>query len=216
MAHWTRLIAGGLAIALSAPSASHAHPHMFIDTGVDFLFDGDGRLAHLRITWLYDHFSTLLLLEDLDVAPGPDGTLDPEAAALVAFDQSQWIEGYDGDATLRHAGRRVGLSRPIEPQADYRDGQVEVRFLRALDEPIRPGDDTLVMAYDPTYYVAYILSFESTLEHAPPGCEVRVEEVEPTGPLAALQRSLFELPPDEDPDEPVGHLFADRIYVSCP
>jgi ABC-type uncharacterized transport system substrate-binding protein len=211
----TPLLAGSLALALAAPPAVQAHPHVFIDSGVDFLFDDGGRLTHLRITWLYDHLSTLLLLEDLGITPDADGGLGADAAAAVARDQSQWIEGYDGDATLHHDGQRVALGPPIEPQATYREGQVEIRFLRALGKPVVPGGETVAKVYDPSYFVAYFVTYEPRLEHAPPGCAARVEAFEPTAPLAALQQSLFALAPDEDPDEPVGHLFADRILVSC-
>jgi ABC-type uncharacterized transport system substrate-binding protein len=205
-----------LVAALLAPAIqAQAHPHVFIDAGVDFLFDDEGRLSHLRVTWLYDHLWTLILLEDLGIAEAPDGTIAPEDANAVARDQSQWIDGYEGDATLLHDGRAVGLSRPIEPQADYREGQVEIRFLRALEAPIRPEAGTVVKLYDPTYFVAYFVAYEPGLEFAPEGCTAEVVPFEPTGPLVALQQSLFDIPPDEDPEEPVGHLFADRVYVSC-
>jgi ABC-type uncharacterized transport system substrate-binding protein len=204
-----------LALASGAPDAARAHPHVFIDSGVDFLFDPEGRLAQVRVTWLYDHLSTLLLLEDLGIAPDADGAIAEADKAAIARDQSQWVEGYEGDATLRHAGGRIGLSRPIEPQADYRDGQVEIRFLRALETPIHPDDTTVVKLYDPTYFVAYYASFEPVLEHAPDACRATVVPFEPTGPLVALQQSLFSLPPEEDPDEPVGHLFADEVRVTC-
>jgi ABC-type uncharacterized transport system substrate-binding protein len=212
-----RILAGALALAVSGgmPQAASGHPHVFIDAGVDFLFDPEGRLAHLRVTWLYDHLYTLLLLEDLGIRPGEGGAITDDDRAALAHDQSQWIDGYDGDATLRHGGARIGLSRPIEPQADYRDGQVEIRFLRALETPIRPDDTTVVKLYDPTYFVAYYVEFPPTLEHAPEGCALTIIPFEPSGPLVALQQSLFDLPPDEDPDEPVGHLFADEIRVTC-
>jgi ABC-type uncharacterized transport system substrate-binding protein len=216
MLHVMRLLAVGLALALAAPPAARAHPHVFIDSGVDFLFDAQGRLSHLRITWLYDHLSTLFLLEDLGLAPVPETGLDDAAAAAVARDQTQWIDGYDGDATLHHAGRRIELSRPIEPQAAYRDGQVEIRFLRALDEPIVPDAQTVAKVYDPTYFIAYFVTYEPQLENAPEGCSARVEPFEPTAPLLSLQQTLFALAPDEDPEEEVGQLFADRISVACP
>jgi ABC-type uncharacterized transport system substrate-binding protein len=217
MAATARILAGAIALAVAggAPGSGSAHPHVFIDSGVDFLFDPAGRLALLRVTWVYDHLSTLLLLEDLGISPDAGGTIAEADKAAVARDQSQWVEGYDGDAALRHAGARIGLSGPIEPQADYRDGQVELRFLRALETPIRPDETTVVRLYDPTYFVAYYVSLEPALEHAPETCHATVIPFEPTGPLVALQQSLFALPPDEDPDEPVGHLFADEIRVTC-
>ena len=80
-----------------------------------------------------NHLSTLFLMEDLGITEGPEGGLSEADKAAIARDQSQWIEGFDGDSYLHHGARRVGLSGPIEPQVDYREGQVEIRFLRALD-----------------------------------------------------------------------------------
>jgi ABC-type uncharacterized transport system substrate-binding protein len=210
------LLAGAVALLLAVvPRAGTAHPHVFIDAGIDFLFDAEGRLSHVRIAWRYDFLSSLLLLEDLGITEGEDGSISDADKAALAQDQTQWVEGFEGDASLHHGTERMALSRPIEPQAGYDDGYVEIRFLRRLAEPIVPGPDTIARLYDPTYFVDYALAAPPGLEHAPPSCTVRVEPVEPTGPLAALQQSLFELGPDEEPDEPVGHLFADRIILTC-
>jgi ABC-type uncharacterized transport system substrate-binding protein len=216
MSSLLRLRAGTVALALAGlPAGVTAHPHVFIESGVDFLFDAEGRVTHLRITWLYDHLWSLILIDDLGLEEDADGTLSQEARDAIAFDQSQWIDGYDGDASLLHDGIPVELSGPIEPQADYRGGQVEIRFLRALSPPVVPGPSTVAKIYDPTYFIAYTIDLEPVLEHAPPGCRADVVPFEPTSSLAALQRSLFDLPPDEDPDEPVGQLFADRVVLTC-
>ncbi|CAN5806133.1 DUF1007 family protein [soil metagenome] len=211
------LIALALPAALSclAPTKAQAHPHVFIDSGVDFLFDAEGRLSHLRVIWIYDALASLFMLEDLAIEEGPDGRIgEADKAALAAY-QSQWIDGFEGDGTLHHERRRIGLSRPIEPQADYRGGQVEIRFLRALDEPITPGPGTVAKLYDPTYFSAYFVTMQPALEHAPAPCRAEVVPFEPTGPLLALQQTVAAVPIDEDPEEDVGHLFADRIYVTC-
>ena len=39
---------------LASASALSAHPHVFIDGGVDFHLDGNGRLHKVEVTWLYD------------------------------------------------------------------------------------------------------------------------------------------------------------------
>lgn len=208
-------LAIGLAAALGLSGPAAAHPHVFIDSGVDFLFDAEGRLSHLRVTWIYDPLTSLFLLEDLGIDPGPEDTIgDPERAALARY-QSQWIEGFEGDSYLYHGDRRVGLSGPIEPQADYKDGAVEIRFLRALAEPFAPSGETRAELYDPTYFSAYFVTLEPRLEHAPAGCRAEVVPFEPSGPLLALQRSLFDLPAEADPEEEVGHLFADKVFLAC-
>lgn len=43
------LITAGLGFAV--PQAPLAHPHVFVDGGVDFVFDATGKLSALNVTW---------------------------------------------------------------------------------------------------------------------------------------------------------------------
>lgn len=204
-----------LAAALGvAPAPVAAHPHVFIDGGVDFLFDDAGRLAELRVTWIYDPLSSLFMLEDLGIAADAEPA-PAERAALAAY-QTEWIEGYEGDSYLWRGATRVGLSGPREAAADLRDGRVVVRFLRSVEAPFRPGDGTVVKIYDPTYYSAYFVTEAPALEGAAEGCGAEVVNFEPSAELAELQQSLLSLPPDATPADPdVGARFAERVFVTC-
>jgi ABC-type uncharacterized transport system substrate-binding protein len=207
------LSAAALAATLAGPAAGH--PHVFIDSGVDFLFNGEGRVSHLRITWIYDPLSSLFMLEDLGLEERPDGTLDDAGKAALARYQTQWIEGFEGDSYLSEGDEAIALSGPIQAEADYRDGAVVIRFLRALAAPHAPGPDTVAALYDPTYFSAYFITETPRLENAPVGCSAEVIPFEPTGPLLALQQNLLHIPVDADPEESVGHLFADRVVLAC-
>jgi ABC-type uncharacterized transport system substrate-binding protein len=211
------LAALALALSLGAsPPPAGAHPHVFIDTGVDFLFDDAGRLSHIRVSWLYDFMSSFFFLDELGIAEDPPGQIDAADKAELAEYQSQWIEGYEGDSYLWDGDTRIGLSGPLEPRAEYHDGLVEIIFLRAVEAPFVPGADTVVKVYDPTYFSAYFVKGTPRLENAPEGCRATVRPFEPTTDLAALQQSLLSIPIDEDPeDSEIGALFADRVYVTC-
>jgi hypothetical protein len=76
-------IDSALALALAlAPLPATAHPHVYIDGGVDFLFDSEGRLARLRVTWVFDALSSLFIMEDLGI--GAEATLTPEDRNRIA------------------------------------------------------------------------------------------------------------------------------------
>ena len=199
---------------LVAATPLRAHPHVFIDTGVDFLFDETGDLARLRITWIYDPMTSLFILEDL----GIDGTkpLTPGDRARIAAYDLTWEPGHDGDSYLWDGARRVGLSGPRAPQGDLRDGRVVIAFLRDVDVPYRPGPDTRVEVYDPTYYMAYTITDAPRLEGAHDGCRAEVEHFEPTQALAPLQQSLAALSAEQAPPEAdVGALFAEKVHLAC-
>ncbi|MBP7003560.1 DUF1007 family protein [Amaricoccus sp.] len=207
-------LAGALVAGLLAATPGRAHPHIFIDGGVDFLFDGTGDLARLRVTWIYDPMTSLFMLEDLGL--DPTQPLQPADRARLAAYQTEWQPGFDGDSYLHDGARRVGLSGSLEPEAGIRDGQVVIVFLRDLDAPYRPGPDTRVDVYDPTYYTAYRVTDAPRLEGAPDGCRARVENFEPTRALAPLQQSLLALSAEETPaDADVGALFAEKVHLAC-
>lgn len=204
-----------LVLAL-APAAGRAHPHAFIDGGLDFVFDAEGRLTALRVTWIYDLFTSLFLLEDLGITATGTAEMTAEQRRALTASQMTWDPDFAGDSTLRHGGQRIALSRPLQAEADIVDGQAVFRFLRAVETPFRPGPDTVAMAYDPSYFTAYAITAPPQLLGPADGCRVRVAPFEPAGMLAALQERLLSLPADAEPDDPdVGALFADRIFVTC-
>lgn len=205
------LVAALLALT---PAAAAAHPHVFIDGGVDFLFDGEGRIESLRVTWIYDPLNSLFMLEDLGL-PVDATELAPADSTRLAAYQTEWIEGYDGDSYLWHGGDRIGLSGPLTPEAEIRDGQVAISFLREVATPFRPDDSTVVQVYDPTYFTAYAITDAPRLESAPAGCGAEVVPFRPTSDLVVLQQRLSEIPIDGDPDGDPGALFAERVRVTC-
>lgn len=207
-----------LAFAALLPAAAGAHPHVFIDAEAAFGFDDGGRLATVTVSWRYDAFYTLLLLETVEADADGDGALTDEDRRKLVEAFSIWEPGWHGDAFLSVDGAGVGLSDPVEITADMRDGRVEMRFRRTLAEPAGTGPlAARLKIYDPTYFVAYDVVGEPALVNAPEGCVAAVAAPERTERLASLEASLAELPPDATPEqEGVGALFADRIELRCP
>ena len=55
---------------LPAVACAWRIPHVFIDTGLDFIVDEAGQLTHVRVTWSYDALYSLLVLEDFGAGSG--------------------------------------------------------------------------------------------------------------------------------------------------
>lgn len=207
---------GALLLALIlavAPNQAPAHPHVFIDGGVDFVFNDAGEVTGLRVTWIYDHLSSLVMLEDLAI----DGAapLSPESRAALAAYQTEWHPDFEGDSYLYRDAARVPLSGPVAPDASVEGYRVTITFERRLEAPIPPGPELEVRVYDPTYYTAYQITEAPALAAAPAGCGARVASYQPTASLAAMQQSLLSIPADADPAENIGALFAERVYLRC-
>ena len=47
------------AVALAPALPAQAHPHVFVDGGVDFVLGAGAVLEALEVTWRYDEFETL-------------------------------------------------------------------------------------------------------------------------------------------------------------
>ncbi|MCX7645520.1 MAG: DUF1007 family protein [Rhodobacteraceae bacterium] len=214
-----RLLGVTAGLALAAGTAAEAHPHVFIDTGLELVFDASGMLSGVRVTWSYDEFTSLLVLEDRGLDPDHDGVLTPEELAkLDGFDMN-WDEGWPGDLYLRAGGEEIGLSRPVEHDARLENGRIVTTHLRALDRPVPvEGPGVVLAAYDPTYYVAYALSLPIGFT----GRDDCAAEITPPDLTAANQKllaAMAELSADETLEDydlpPVGEDFADRLTVTC-
>ena len=102
-----------LLLALAANPLA-AHPHIFVDTGLNLRFDAQGRLTEVEVIWVYDEFYSLLITEDRGLDPDFDGVLTAEELDdLQGFDMN-WTPGFNGDLVVLQAGRELSLSGPMQ------------------------------------------------------------------------------------------------------
>ncbi|MDP2087612.1 MAG: DUF1007 family protein [Gemmobacter sp.] len=209
------VLASGLA-GLAAPAL--AHPHVFIDAGVELRFDGDGRLEALRVVWVYDDLTSLMILADRGFDPDGDGALtDEETARLSGFDM-QWDAGFAGDTYLLHGDQPVELGRPQDWTARVVEGRIITTHLRALEAPVAPGAAPLVVqVYDPGYYTAYAISAEPVIRGRD-DCLAEVFGPDLEAAQAALQAAMQELSGlDLEQGFPaVGQTYAEEVRLTCP
>lgn len=216
MTRTATLLAGVLAAGcLAAAPVARAHPHVFIDTGIDFLFDAEGRIVALRVIWIYDPLTSLFMLEDLGL--GSTAALGPQDRTRLAAYQTEWAPDFEGDSYVHADAGPVALSGPRDADAWVDGGRVVIAFRRDLEAPLDPASGAVTAeAYDPGFYTAYTITEVPQLEGAPESCAARVIPFTPQGPLLALQQSLLTLDATETPADPdIGALFADRIEITC-
>lgn len=203
----------------TAPAAQ-AHPHIFIDTGIETIFNAQGQVEALRISWSYDDFYSLVSIEDRGMDPDGDSVLTAEEQAkLTGFDMG-WDAGYDGDLYVLWAGAPVAMGRPEDPTARYENGIITSTHLRKLSAPVDVGADGLVVqAYDSGYYTAYSINPVTQLTNAPAGCVAEVFEPDLDAADRSLQDRLQEYTADQDVEAAfpaVGAIYADEVRITCP
>ncbi len=210
--------------ALVAPTTTISHPHVWVTGGAHVGLDEEGRLARLHVTWIYDTFASLYLLNYLKADQDGDQVLSDADKKIILADQTNWPEDFQGDSYLYVSGEKRALGRAENPDTRILEtGQVEVTFERAVLDPYRPGGgkpDAIVKIYDPNFYYAYEVTQEPKLIAASGdhGCTVQHSKPNPEDDsgLAALQVELSALGRDETPtQQDVGALFADEIRLTC-
>lgn len=203
------ILPAALAMSLAA-SQAQAHPHVFVETGLKLMADEDGRLIGVEVSWTYDDFYSLLLLEDMGLDADGDGQLtDEELAKLDGFDLN-WIEGYLGDLYLTANGGQVDMAPPEGRGTAVVDGQIVTRHFRAFSAVT---GSVVLKAYDPTFYTAYDLTGGVS---APESCDVSVQPADLDRAYTMVEEALYANPAMPDDDFPeVGEAFADVVEVTC-
>lgn len=196
-----------------------AHPHIFIDTGIEVVVDAENRLTHVRVTWEYDELYTLLITEDLGVDSDYDGVLtDADRAVLTGFDMN-WIEGYDGDLVARLGGEALTLSRPMEATADLTDGKITTTHLREVVGAPTLSAVLSLKPYDPTYYTAYEVGLPVDVTGRA-DCKVTRNAPDLESAAAMNEAELAAIPEDPElADEmgfgDIGARFATEVRIAC-
>ena len=207
-----------LVIALMTAAPVAAHPHVFVDTGLELIFDEASQLTHVLVTWKYDALYSLLITEDMGLDADYDGKLtDAEQVALTGFDMN-WIEGFKGDLEVLHGSDVIPLSGPTQATASFDEGQITTTHLRAVLSPVNGTDGLIVKPYDPTYYTAYDVTLALKVSGSE-ACRARVKMPVMGAALEALREQLSQLDLDQDPQDAglpnIGAQMAHDVIVTC-
>jgi polyphosphate kinase len=208
---------GGLLLAAVAQPVL-AHPHVFIDAGIKVMFDTQGRVDALELSWTYDEFYTLMIEEERHLDSDGDGVLtDAETASLQGFDMD-WQAGYPGDTYVLLGKEKVAISGPSDWTAKIEGGKVTSTHMRKLLTPVRPGTEPLIIqSYDPDYYFAYTIVSAST-GGSDEGCNAVIYGFDPATADAALAAASAEYMASgkDDAEFPkIGAAYADEVRVGC-
>jgi len=206
----------GLTLGIAFATPAHAHPHIFVDGGIDFIMSGQETLKALSITWLYDEFETLYDLASRGIEPQADGSLSDTDREVIRAAYSDWPDDFDGSAHLSIDGEVTEMAWPRDLAVDLVDGRLQLTFLRLLEEPTVLSDKTVEVAfYESTYFFAFKISNDPTFVGID-ACAAVVVPYTPGEQSEEVKQDLARLSREETPDiANVGQVFADRIVVNC-
>lgn len=208
-------LTAALGLAVAAATPAQAHPHVFIDAGLTFLFDDQNRLAAVQVIWVYDEFYSLLMIEDGGYDTDGDGALTDAEKAALAGNDVDWEAGFPGDLTLRFGGETVALAGAVEHRADYENGRVVTSHIRPLETRIDiDGAGPLVAkVFDPTFFVAYDVTKGVTT--ARDACSIAHTPADLDAAEALVESLMSEQDYADDDYPQVGEAYADSFSLTC-
>ena len=167
-----RLISAGLAprvapalsllLALGLPSIASAHPHVFIDNRVTFLFAG-GKIVGFRENWVFDEIFSDELLGDFD--KDGDGRLSKAESDGVAAGTMPNMDEYRYFTYVWVDHKDLGKIKPTDFHASAKDKLVTFDFLIMLPKPVDPlKQDFAVEINDRTYFVEVLLAKDNPIK----------------------------------------------------
>jgi ABC-type uncharacterized transport system substrate-binding protein len=143
-------------LALASPPPAEAHPHVFIDTRVTFVFAG-ARMIGFRENWLFDDVFSDQLLQQFDT--DQDGRFSKPESDGVAAGTLPNLAGFHYFTYVWLGGKMLPQITPSDFHASVKNKLVSFDFMVQLPKAIDPVHDGFVLeANDRTYYVQMTLA----------------------------------------------------------
>jgi ABC-type uncharacterized transport system substrate-binding protein len=149
----------GLANVL--PQDAQAHPHVFIDNRVTFLFTGD-KITGFRENWLFDEVFSDQLLQQFD--QGQNGSFSAEESEAVGAGTLPNLARFRYFTYVWVDGKDLGRLDPHDFHASAKKGLVTFDFRVDLPKPVDPLKQELALEInDRDYYVEVLLAKEQPI-----------------------------------------------------
>jgi ABC-type uncharacterized transport system substrate-binding protein len=212
------MLRAALPCLLLAAGPALAHPHVWVETGVEVILNDRNEATALRISWTYDDLYSLYIVGDMGLDPDWDGKLTPEEEARLSGFDMKWDAGFAGDTYALIGGAALDLSGPGDWTASYDGSKITSTHLRTFTAPVPVGSEPLIVqAYDPGYYVAYSIP-DTALLTGGKGCSAQTYVPDLGEAEQKLMDALAEYTPDVDLEAEfpaVGANFAEEVRVTC-
>ncbi|MGF1720700.1 DUF1007 family protein [Vibrio kyushuensis] len=195
-----------LAAMLGCVSVVHAHPHSWIE--MDTYIQGNGNtITGFAMKWEFDAMTSTYIL---------DGEPNTSSQTL----QNIAIEVLDNMLSSHYftyfyqADNPIKYRRAIDPTMNYHRGKITMTFDLPLSKPITPNDEELkLLIFDPSHFVDMSWNSKNAIHvNEALNCTVRFEKPTPTAEQIAYALAL---PIDADPDNELGQLFTETLYIKC-
>lgn len=204
-----------LAVTLSLGGAAHAHPHVWVTTQSEVLYDDAGHVAGIRHVWVFDEFYSTFASQGLDA--NGDGKFDRAELQALAKENVESLSEFDYFTFVKANGQDAAIGTPRDYWLEHRNGVLVLRFTLPLANPVDARKlETGISIYDPTYYVAFAFAKTDPIKlaaTAPAGCRAElVGQQKPQAASASLGESFFQ---SLDANSDFGAQYAQGAAIRC-
>lgn len=199
---------------LAVPSVGWAHPHVWIDSVVEMMFDQANALTGVRVYWVFDEFYSAFAVEGLD--EDGDGTISPAELRPLVAQNIKELKDFGYFTYVEADGKPQPYDDVTEYGMHHINGRLAMWFLVPLAKPVDPRTAKVsVTTYDPTFYIAIDPAPENPVRiHGamPPACTYAVSAPPDSTDNPQYSENFFQ---GLDGSEGVGARFASWVRLSC-
>jgi len=214
----SRSVSGILLVALmaAAPTASLAHPHVWVTSRTEVLYDDSQRLTGLRHVWTFDEAYSAYVVQGLDV--NEDGILTPDELQELAELNATSLVDFGYFTEVKVDGTLQEFGTPSDYSMAYEDKRTTLTFTLPLAEPARAAKVLVLDVYDPEYFVSFRMDDGEDavrLAGGPSGCATSITRPA-TVDIAEVQNlseAFFEA---LTASSNFSEQFANRALIACP
>jgi ABC-type uncharacterized transport system substrate-binding protein len=140
------------ACSLIAVADAISHPHVFIISRVDAIFDDKG-MAGFHIQWIFDEFFSNMIMEEYD--QNQNAVLGKEEVAKIKKEAFDYLAEQDYFVFVKIDNTPFKVQFVRDFSASFAEGKLCYRFLVPCHVTALKSSKTLrISIYDPTYYSA--------------------------------------------------------------
>lgn len=211
------LVAGGILFAASGSAA--AHPHVWIEMQSDVVFNDQGLIQGVNLTWSFDDGYTQMALDGLDT--NGDGVYSQSELDPLTKENIASLKDYEFFTVMRLNGEKQEIGEVGEYGQIWSNNKLELHFQVPLKTPADPkAAEFSFKVYDPEFFIAIDYGKDDPVSVAgamPTPCKLVVKPVPTSAELEQTQAMLATKGKDWKPEtnEDFGAMFAQAVVVQC-
>jgi ABC-type uncharacterized transport system substrate-binding protein len=191
-----------------------AHPHVFVTSRTEILYDASGAVKALRHRWSFDEAYSAYMVQGLD--KNGDGKLTSDELAELAKVNMESLPDVGFFTIAKANGKAQEFGTPSGESLSYENKILTLTYTLPLKTPATANRSFGIEIGDPTYFVAFEIGEEAdavAARDAPKGCVVRI--MRPPKLDSATQQRLAQEDITATPDMS-AYQVTTRALVACP